>query len=119
MHVPLLRALDPYARGHAVARKEKPKARSFEAFLVASVLDKPEIRRRFPNDGREASAPGDDEPEAHDATQIHESTQIPDSHAPIFGRDECASDDDAPLPEDAYDAQDLCAMLGRPSRSRD
>ena len=28
MHVPLLRALDPYARGHAVARKEKPKARS-------------------------------------------------------------------------------------------
>ncbi len=112
MHVPLLRALDPYARGHAVARwgvasKDPAKAAEFEALVVGSVLDKPKGGSRF----RE-SVQGEDEEEASGDIPAFERLLAVDYAAPG------AEDDDALLPEDAHDAQDLCAMLETAAHSR-
>jgi hypothetical protein len=116
MHLPLLRALDPYARGHAAARERKPETGSFEAFVVATVLDKPRGRRRFPDDGGEASEPDDDDP---DERNLNARDSGASAFEPNFAWDEAADIDDALMPEDAYDAQDLCALLARTADSRD
>ena len=99
MHIPLLRALDPYVHGQAVAHGDRTKAAEIPPFVVESVPEKPESRKNL------ARARSDDD--------------APEDEAPPFEGDlPAGTENDAPLPEDAFDAQDLCALLEAAAPSR-
>jgi hypothetical protein len=100
MHLPHLNAHDAYAHPAGAARKDKLKSAEFEPFVIESATEKPDSDARFAGARREPESFGEDQ--AAPFEEIFAVASAPVAPAP---------ESDAALPEDALDAQDLCALL--------
>ncbi len=103
MHLSLFRAFDPYAQAAKAARRDKAKLAELEPFVIELVLQKSSQRRdasarEYASARREAYAPEDEE-----ISTFEEVFSVAYAPAEI--------ETDAVMPEDAFDAQDLCALL--------
>jgi hypothetical protein len=97
MHLPHLTAYDAYAQPAGATRKDKFKTTEFEPFFVGSALEKPDGGGSFAGSSRDREAA---EPEMSPFEEVF-----------AFAPADPSPESDAPMPEDAHDAQDLCAML--------
>lgn len=100
MHMSLSSAFDLYAHAPRAARRDKAKLAEFEPFVIESVLEKPRGGKRNFSD-----APPDEGAPEEDVSAFDQAFAVAYALPALEGESE------ATMPEDAYDAQDLCALL--------
>ncbi len=101
MPLSLLSAFDPYVRASISARRDQAKPARYEPFVIESVLQKPQGGKgNFSDASRD-----EDAPEHEDASAFDQ------AFAAAYALPPVEEESDATMPEDAYDAQGLCALL--------
>jgi hypothetical protein len=92
--------LDAYAHPAGAARSDKRRSAEFEPHAIESASEKADGGGNFPGPAREPENP-----------PIEPASPFEEIFPVAFSPSASAIDSDAALPEDALDAQDLCALL--------
>ncbi|WP_294539102.1 hypothetical protein [uncultured Rhodoblastus sp.] len=99
MHLPQLNALDAYTHPAGASRKDKLRSAYLKPYAIESASEKPEGGGSFPGPAGEPENPPMELASPFEAV-------FPVAFAPSAA----ARDSEAALPEDARDAQALCAF---------